>query len=68
MSFDDALLRGAMRRYLDACDALDAASDVGEEARQLLDLAEAKAVAGLALRKRLVDLGWHAPANQRSST
>ena len=64
--FDDEALRGAMSRYLTACDALESAD--GADARDLLDLAEAKAMAGMALRKRLVDLGWTAPTAQRSTT
>lgn len=66
--FDDHELRAAMAAYLQAADALDEASGVGHEARQLLDLAEAKSMAGLALRKRLVALGWTAPAGQRTTT
>lgn len=67
-SFDDAELRSAMSVYLKAASALDEASQVGDEARALLDLAEAKSVAGLELRKRLVALGWTAPAGQRTTT
>ena len=68
MSFDDAALRAAMSAYVTAAKALDDAAEVGGEARALLDLAEAKAVAGLALRKQLVAHGWTAPAGQRSTT
>lgn len=68
MSFDDAALRAAMAAYVTAADALDAAAEIGGEPRALLDLAEAKSVAGLALHKRLVALGWTAPAGQRSTT
>ena len=67
-SFDDPELRSAMSTYLTAAQALDEASQVGGEARALLDLAEAKSVAGLELRKRLVSLGWTAPAGQRTTT
>jgi hypothetical protein len=66
-SFDDAALRAAMAAYLTAAHALDEAADVGGEPRTLLDLAEAKSVAGLELRKRLVALGWTAPAAQRTT-
>ena len=66
-SFDDQEIRTAMAAYLKAATALDEASQVGGEARELLDLAEAKAVAGLALRKRLESLGWTAPAVQRTT-
>ena len=67
-TFDDAALRKAMVEYLAAADALDEAASLGDEARQLLDLAEAKGMAALALRKRLIDLGWTAPSAQRSAT
>ena len=68
MSFDDPGLRAALSAYVTAADALDAAAEIGGEPRALLDLAEAKAVAGLALRKQLVAQGWTAPAAQRSTT
>ena len=67
-SFDDAALRTAMTDYLAAARALDEASSVGGEARQLVDLAEAKAMAGMKMQKRLVELGWTAPAGQRTAT
>ena len=67
-SFDDDALRTAMAQYLAAARGLDEASTVGGEARQLLDLAEAKAMAAMKLQKRLVDLGWTAPAAQRTTT
>ena len=60
-SFDDPALRSAMKAYLDVADRLDELSSVGGEPRQLLDLAESKAIAGMALRKRLCDAGWTAP-------
>lgn len=67
-SFDDLQVRSAMTAYLQAADALDGASRLGDEPRQLLDLAEAKSVASMALSRRLVDLGWTAPASQRTAT
>ena len=67
-SFDDAELRAAMSDYLAAAAALDEASRVGDQPRQLLDLAEAKAIAAMGLRKRLEHLGWTAPAGQRTTT
>ncbi|MEX2289306.1 MAG: hypothetical protein WD794_03150 [Mycobacteriales bacterium] len=67
-SFDDVPLRRAMTGYLEAAEAFDQASQVGAEARTLLDLAEAKAVAGMQLRKRLVELGWSEPEAQRTTT
>jgi hypothetical protein len=66
-AFDDAGLRAAMAAYLDAAKLLDEASSVGGEARSLLDLAEAKTVSAMQLRKRLVELGWSAPVVERSS-
>lgn len=61
-TFDDPQLRAAMSDFVAAAAALDEASAVGGEPRDLMDLAEAKTVAGLRLRKRLTDLGWQAPA------
>jgi hypothetical protein len=66
--FDDAALRAAMTAYLDAAQRLDESSSVGDEARNLLDLAEAKTLAGMRLRKRLTELGWHAPVAERSAS
>jgi hypothetical protein len=65
--FDDSGLRAAMTAYLDAARRLDETSSVGGEARSLLDLAEAKTLAALRLRKRLSELGWTAPTVQRSA-
>jgi hypothetical protein len=65
--FDDAALRAAMTAFLDIARRLDESSSVGDEARNILDLAEAKTLAAMQLRKRLTDLGWHAPASERSS-
>jgi hypothetical protein len=64
--FDDAGLRAAMTAFLDAAGRLDERSSIGDEARTLLDLAEAKTLAALRLRKRLSELGWTAPAVERS--
>ncbi len=63
-TFDDPALRAALTDFVVAAAALDEASAVGGEARDLMDLAEAKTVAGLTLRKRLTGLGWTAPAGQ----
>ena len=60
-TFDDAALRAAMQSFLWAAQRLDDAAGDGLGARELLDLAEAKSVAGMELRKRLVELGWTAP-------
>jgi hypothetical protein len=65
--FDDAALRAAMTAYLAAARGLDEASEVGGEARDLLDLAESKAIAAMRLQKRLVELGWAQPAAQRTT-
>jgi hypothetical protein len=67
--FDDAELRAAMTAFLNVARQLDETSAVGGEARNLLDLAEAKTLAGLQLRKRLTELGWSAPvAAERART
>ncbi|GAC1439574.1 MAG: hypothetical protein NVS3B26_03210 [Mycobacteriales bacterium] len=66
LGFDDAGLRTAMRDYLDAALRLDVTSTVGGQARSLLDLAEAKTLAGMRLRKRLTELGWSVPVAERS--
>jgi len=65
--FDDAALRAAMTDFLEAARRLDDTSTVGAEARSLLDLAEAKTVAGMRLRKRLTELGWTSPVTERSA-
>lgn len=67
-SFDDPGLRAAMTAFLDLATALDEASKVGGEPRQLLDLAEAKSMAAMSLRKQLEAQGWSAPAGQRTTT
>ena len=59
--FDDAELRAAMTAYVEVARRLDETSSVGDEARNLLDLAEAKTLAAMQLRKRLTELGWSAP-------
>ncbi len=59
--FDDDAVRSAMRTYLDAADRFDEASGLGGEPRDLLDIAENKAMAGLLLRKALERHGWTAP-------
>lgn len=63
---DDAQLRAAMAAYLDAARRLDDANEVGGQARDLLDLAEAKTLSAMQLRKRLTELGWAAPAAERA--
>lgn len=66
--FDDAAVRAAMRSYLDAADRLDELATLGGEARDLLDLAERKAIAGMTLRRCLQAHGWTAPARQGEPT
>lgn len=66
-TFDDLVLRSALRVLGELADRLDEASAQGRDARELLDLAEAKAVAAMAVHKRLVELGWTAPAPARVS-
>lgn len=63
-SFDDAALLSAMRDYVSLSDRLAVAASDGQPARELVDLAEAKALAGLVLHKRLADGGWSAPTGQ----
>jgi hypothetical protein len=63
-SFDDIGVRAAMRGYLDAAAALDDVTALGGQARDLLDLAERKSLAGLLLRKALEKQGWQAPARE----
>lgn len=65
---DDAGLRGAMTAFLEAARSLDETSSVGGDARDLLDLAEAKTLAAMRLRKRLVELGWTAPLAERTAS
>ena len=66
--FDDPELRTAMREYVRSASALDEASQVGDEPRRLLDLAEAQAIAAMSLRKKLEAQGWTAPVGQRTTT
>ncbi len=66
-SFDDPALRACMAQYLAAAAALDEAADLGAEPRDVLDLAEAKAMAGMALRRRLGELGWSVSEPQHTS-
>jgi hypothetical protein len=61
--FDDARLFAALRDYVQAADALLAIDPQGEP-RRTLDLAEHKSLAGMALRRRLTELGWTPPARQ----
>ena len=64
-TFDDPVVRSAMADLVKAAGALDEAAHVGGQPRELVDLAEAKAMAAMRLTKRLTDLGWTAPATSR---
>ncbi len=66
-SFDDPALRACMARFLAAAAALDEAAEIGAEPREVLDLAEAKAMAGMALRRQLGTLGWSVSEPQRTT-
>ena len=66
--FDDAQLRAAMTAFLEVARKLDETSSLGDEARNLLDLAETKTLAAMQLRKRLTELGWSAPMTERVSS
>ena len=61
--FDDAGLREAMRAFLTASDSLvEAAQDASaERSRDVIDYADQKALAAMALRRRLEAQGWQAP-------
>lgn len=63
---DDTDLQAAMGTFLDSARRLDEASSGGGQARELLDLAEAKTLAAMRLRKRLAELGWVAPVAERA--
>jgi hypothetical protein len=64
---DDPAVRTAMAAFLSAAARLDEASATGGEPRHLLDLAEAKTLAGLQLRRELTAAGWSAPARETST-
>ncbi len=62
--FDDARTRSAMRAFVTAADELDeavAASSEGHGSREVIDRADAKTLAEMALRKQLERTGWTAP-------
>lgn len=67
--FDDARLREAMRAFLDASDALDAAANdsAADQFHLVIDSADSKALAAMALRRRLEDAGWTAPRERAES-
>jgi hypothetical protein len=61
--FDDVRLVAAMRAYITAIDALDEASQdsSSDRSRDLIDQADAKILAEMALRRHLENAGWLAP-------
>ncbi|MDX6229077.1 MAG: hypothetical protein QOI76_2467 [Frankiales bacterium] len=61
--FDDARLFSALREYVQAAQAL-LEIDPQDEPRRTLDLAEHKSLAGMALRRRLTELGWTPPVRR----
>ena len=67
-TLEDSDVRAAMAHWLKAAEALDAAAEIGAELRDLLDLAEDKAMAGMTLAKRLNELGWSAPTATKAAT
>ena len=58
--FDDARLYAALREYVLAAEALQDVTPQ-DEPRRTLDLAEHKSLAGMALRRRLMEMGWSPP-------
>jgi hypothetical protein len=63
---DDVEVRTAMAAFVAAATKLDEASATGDEPRQLLNLAEAKTLAALQLRRELTTRGWSAPTKETS--
>ena len=61
--FDDVRLVAAMRAFLAATDALDEAAQdsSADRSRDLIDQADAKILAEMALRRHLENAGWMAP-------
>ncbi|MDX6246179.1 MAG: hypothetical protein QOE76_3902 [Frankiales bacterium] len=62
--FDDARLFAALREYVHAAEALSGI-DPQDEPRRTLDLAEHKSLAGMAVRRRLTELGWTPPLRRQ---
>ena len=63
---DDQDVRTAMSAFVSAATKLDQAAANGAEPRQLLNLAEAKTLAAMQLRRELTNAGWSAPVPQES--
>jgi hypothetical protein len=58
---DETALRAAMRDWLTACEAVDAAMNHDREYAASLPLAETAALARLRLHQELAALGWTPP-------
>jgi hypothetical protein len=61
--FDDERLYSALRDYVRTAETL-AAVEPQSEPRRTLDLAEQKSMAAMALRRRLLELGWSPPVRR----
>jgi hypothetical protein len=64
--FDDDRLYAALRDYVRAAETLSGI-EPQDEPRRTLDLAEQKSLAGLAVRRRLTELGWTPPPRRPDS-
>ncbi|BEP14648.1 hypothetical protein acdb102_29590 [Acidothermaceae bacterium B102] len=64
--FDDARLYSALREYVLAAEALQGVTP-HDEPRRTLDLAEHKSLAGMALRRRLMEIGWSPPVRRATA-
>ena len=64
--FDDDRLYAALREYVRAAETLSAI-EPQDEPRRTLDLAEQKSLAGLAVRRRLTELGWTPPPRRTAA-
>jgi hypothetical protein len=61
--FDDVRLVAAMRAYVRAVDEVAQAGWAGDD-KAVLDRADQRAIAAMAVRRRLLELGW-SPPNHR---
>jgi hypothetical protein len=61
--FEDDRLYAALREYVLAAEALQRVAPQ-DEPRRTLDLAEHKSLAGMALRRRLIEMGWSPPVRR----
>jgi len=60
---DDERLYAALRDFVRAAESLSAV-EPQDEPRRTLDLAEQKSLAGMAVRRRLLELGWTPPVRR----